>query len=467
MIYKDGVYDITEFAENHPGGNKILLAAGDSIAPFWALYGAHHTNDVYAMLEGLRIGNLAKADREAAAAAPKDEGPYACEPTRHPALIVRSQRPFNAEPPSTLLVTEFLTPNALFYVRNHLPVPIVDPKTYKLDVIIEGEDGEPIRHISLSLDDLKTKFPIHTITAAMQCSGNRRHEMTVVKSVQGLDWDHMAISNAQWTGVLLRDVLHYAGLEDSQTSYLQHVQFEGLDRDVTAPYGASIPIEKALCSTGDVLLAFKMNGEELPLDHGYPVRVLAPGIVGARCVKWVSKIQASKEESKSHWQQNDYKAFSPSVNWENVDFKSAPAIQAYPVQSAICEPVEGTVIGHGEEEITIKGYAWSGNGQGIIRVDVSCDGGNNWLVADLIQEKPDRYNRSWAWTIWEVRVPVSKLPAGNVELVAKAVDSSYNTQPDTVAPIWNLRGVINNAWHRVHVVVEPPSSSSPPTASSA
>ena len=128
------------------------------------------------------------------------------------------------------------------------------------------------------------------------------------------------------------------------------------------------------------------------------------------------------------------------------------AIQEYPIQSAICEPSPGTTLDD-SEEVTFKGYAWSGGGRGIIRVDVSIDGGKTWQCADLEKDKQPLH-REWAWTIWEVTLPIPKHMRGKqLELVCKAVDTSHNAQPDSIDGIWNLRGLIHNAWHRVKVNV--------------
>jgi len=444
VTYKSGVYDITEFVEGHPGGSKrIMMAAGSSIDPFWSMYQQHQTKEVRSILEQYRIGDL-----EGGAV---DEGsvgdPYAEEPDRHPALLVRSQKPFNAETPRVLLGEQLNTPNDLFYVRHHLPVPHISAEDYRLHV-----EGEGVRAVTLTLEDLKTKFKRHTVAAAMQCTGNRRHELKMVKNMAGLDWDLGAIGNAEWSGVRLSDVLKYAGFDSDQSPEVEHVQFEGYDNDGAGTvYGASIPVHRAVNSHFDVLLAFEMNGEPLPVDHGYPVRVVTPGITGARAVKWVKKIIPARNESPSQWQQRDYKSFNPAVGPDDVDWSSAPAIQDVPVQSAITDPPSGSPVDPDEDELVVKGYAWSGAGNGIIRVDVTLDGGRSWTSADLMQHGiPQKRGSAWAWTLWEATIPLAGADRSQpLEVAVRAVDGSYNTQPEEAAPLWNLRGVLNNAWHRV------------------
>ena len=446
VTYGDGVYDITEFIEGHPGGSKILLAAGGSIEPFWDLYTIHQTEEVREILDEMRIGTISKASleriRETMEATKND--PYKMEPTRHPAMVINSKKPFDAETPPEILTDHFYTPNELFMVRNHLPVPKLDANNYKLKISVQGE--EPIE---LTMEDLRTKFRRYTIAAAIQCAGNRRDGMNTHRKIYGAGSGFTAISNATWTGVRLCDVLSYVGLKEEQTA-AAHVEFLGWDTDISGePYGASIPLEKATDPRGDVLLAFEMNGQELPQDHGYPVRAIVAGFVGARNVKWLRRITVGNDESKLFWQKKDYKSSPPSVHWDEFSFEDAPAINEWPVQSAICFPPTGASLNVEDEQVTVKGYAYSGGGRSILRVDVSADGGQTWKTANLQQEKQLPF-RAWAWTLWETEL---SLPKGSMEIVCKAVDSSHNVQPESVSGIWNLRGFLNNSWHRVKVHV--------------
>ena len=445
VMYGDGVYDITGFLEFHPGGgDKLMLAAGKSLEPFWEAYSLHNTEEIYSMLEEWRIGNVAFNDRGKSNQA--DHFVSDREPDRSPLLITHPifKKPFCAETPMSLLANNFLTPNHLFYVRNHFPVPLVDPQDFYLEI-----SGEGIGTIKLTLDELKSMFTEYTITATIQCAGNRRNDLGKVKPLN-YECQGGFIGNAEWTGVRLRDVLLYAGIKEvEEHTPLQHVHLEGLDHDplTKETYGASIPIHKAMDKRGDCLLAYKMNGEEIPSDHGYPLRAIVPGHLGARHVKWLTRIVASKEEHSGIWQQIFYKGFPPSVDWNNMDDSTAPAIQEMPVQSIIYSPEEGASLN--TNSVTMSGVAWSGGGRGIIRVDVSCDGGKTWQTADLLEGSNQTSGRAWAWTLWTATIQVPS--NGEVELCCKAVDTSYNVQPDTSAPIWNVRGYLSTAWHRILV----------------
>lgn len=450
VTYGSAVYDITEFVENHPGGSKIMLAAGKSVEPFWDIYTIHQTPEVRELLEEMCIGRIDKdslAEMKRRNQEARKNDPYKKDPKRHPGYIINSEKPFDAETPPQILTDHFYTPNELFMVRNHLPVPQITEKEYQLEISIPGREGS----LALSLDDLRTKFPQHTITATIQCAGNRRDGMHKYQKIYGAPSGFTAISNATWRGVKLCDVLKYAGLEDSAEG-INHVEFQGWDKDLSGePYGASIPAGKALDPRGDVLLAFEMNGKVLDKDHGYPVRVVAAGYVGARNVKWLRKIDVCTEESSLFWQKKDYKSSPPSVKYDEYNFEDAPAIYESPVQSAICFPENGSSIPADDGTITVKGYAHSGGGKGILRVDVSADGGKTWTTASLQQENQER-DRAWSWTLWEADVDIPEgIQKGKMEIMCKAVDTSHNVQPESVSGIWNLRGFLNNSWHRVNI----------------
>ena len=506
VTYKDGVYDITEFVEAHPGGvEKIMMSAGGAIDPFWALYAQHKTESVLEVLSGFRIGTLYRDPAQAAAAAAAAAfDPYGNDPARHPALVVRKHKPFNAEVPTGLLVDHYVTPTALWYVRHHHPVPDIDPDAYELEVVVEnpaavvegeggGAEAPPFVVARISLADLKRRFPKHTTTTTMQCGGNRRDEFNKVAKTQGLLWSNGAISTATWGGVRVRDVLRAVGVastDDALARGLRHVHFVGADE----PYDASVEVAKAVDLDGDVLLAYEMNGQPLEREHGAPLRAIVPGHIAARNVKWVKRVVASAEEAHSSWQRGvAYKSLGPTVkNFQGIDLSRFPSIQELPVQSAICVPrPDGTsaVIVGEDDEIEVKGYAWSGGGRGVQRVEVSIDGGCTFTTAELKRGSDQPHGKAWAWTLWEATIPlpdsfkeyarryakpldatamvaktrsaVAAATPGSgpvrtplaLEIVCKATDTACNSQPETVDGIWNLRGILNNAWHRVTVQV--------------
>ena len=450
VTYKEGVYDVTDFVSKHPGGDFVMLAAGQAVDHYWKSYPIHFSLETLELLESMRIGNLDLKSVPKEEELPTEEK-WMNEPHRNPALKKNQERPFNAEPPLVILTSQYYTPNDLFYIRNHLPVPArVDPKHYKLEVSKEGS-----KSINLSLEDLKTKFPEYTLSATIQCAGNRRSHMSSIKPVRGLSWGPAAIGNATWTGVRLCDVLRSLELSETDIAECNHVQFEGLDEDIAtgSSYGASIPINTAIDPNSDVLLAYKMNGEELPMDHGYPLRVVVPGTVGARNVKWLSRIILSSEESNSLWQRRDYKLFPPNINISNVDYELSSAIQELPVQSVICSPLSGSDIKVADGKVNVKGYAWSGGGRGISRVEVSVDGGKSWQSAHLKSDANQKYRRVWAWTLWDIDITIPKDHKGKLDICCKAVDSGCNTQPERAESIWNFRGLANNSYHHVLVTV--------------
>lgn len=327
VTHQDKVYDITDWVSAHPGGDVILRAAGQSIDPYWTIFAIHNQPHVREILDQYLIGYIHAQDLVDGLPPAHDiQDPFASDPLRDPRLLTHTAKPCNAEPPNQALTDHFLTPNELFYKRNHMWMPAVEG--HRLDqhtLTVELPSGDAK---SYTLQDLKTRFTTHRVTAALQCSGNRRSDMTRhAGQTNGLQWGVGAISNAEWQGIRLADVLADAGLEvagpdadpdgrpDPAT---HHVQLTGLEA-----YGASIPLSTALDPRNDVILAFAMNGRPLPREHGSPLRAVVPGHVAARSVKWLSKIIVADEESTSQWQRRDYKSFGP--NERDVDWGSAPA----------------------------------------------------------------------------------------------------------------------------------------------
>jgi sulfite oxidase len=435
----DKVYDITDWVGAHPGGEVILKAAGGSIDPYWNIFTVHKRQDVYDILEQYLVGKIdpqdlvdGKMPQEAI------EDPFVTDPKRDPKLRTITAKPCNAETPGSDLA-DFLTPNETFYVRNHMWVPVVKEPEHHLT--IETPDGEEKTY---SMDDLKDNFKHYKVTATLQCAGNRRKDMTDhAKQTNGLQWTAGAISSAEWEGVRLRDVLADAGLDVLELPEdAQHAQFMGLEA-----YGASIPIDKAIDPRGDVILAFKMNGKELPRDHGFPLRVIVPGTVAARSVKWLRKVIISEEESLSQWQRRDYKSFGPNVG-DKPDWSKAVSIQEMPITSAITGIDNASKVeGESEKPISVEGYAYSGGGRAIVRVDISTDNGKTWDQAELMDDEA-KGSKAWCWKRWRYNVRGAE-NLGKTTFLVKATDDAYNTQPEHYDSIYNARGNLATAWHRV------------------
>ncbi|KAL6849693.1 hypothetical protein ACO1O0_009236 [Amphichorda felina] len=479
VIHGNKVYDITDWVPAHPGGDVILRAAGGSIDQYWDIFSIHKNQYVYDILAQYLIGYVHAADLTPDGSKPAIsddvQDPFSDDPKRHPDLMTLTEKPRNAESPGYALDGSFLTPNDLFYVRNHMWVPTVD-KPDEHTLTIELPDGSTK---SYTLSELKERFPKRTVTAVLQCSGNRRSNMSKEskRKANGLPWDTGAISNATWEGVLLADVLADAGFSPSDDEEVKHVHFSAMEA-----YAASIPIRKATDPYGDVLLAWGMNGEPLPPDHGFPLRSIVPGNVAARSVKWLKRITLSDEESPSQWQRRDYKCFGP--NQTSVDWDTAPAIQEMPVQSAITTVKLGdsgstdapnTTVDEQGQFVSLGGYAYSGGGRAIVRVDVSLDGGQTWSQAKLLPDcsgssEQCMGNATWSWKRWRFNgtVPQEAFRKGTsagderdassgkmcTTLVVKATDESYNTQPESYAATWNIRGNLTSAWHRVRVCTD-------------
>lgn len=222
-------------------------------------------------------------------------------------MVVHQTEPFNAEPPPAALAGPLTLADA-FYSRNHGSIPQIDRSTWRLRV-----DGLVHRELDLVLADLQERFQPRTEVATLACAGNRRAGLMAVRDIPGqTPWGPAAISTAEWTGVRLADVLAAAG----PTPGAAHIAFTAPDvsqvADPPQPFGGSIPLRKAL--SDEVLLAWSMNGQPLPAAHGGPVRVVVPGYIGARSVKWVQSITALAQPSDNYFQAADYRLLPPDAD---------------------------------------------------------------------------------------------------------------------------------------------------------
>jgi len=422
VSYKGNVYNITKFLDMHPGGkDKIMMAAGKPIEPFWEIYQQHYSSEIQSMLNEYKIGTTNKYVNL------KD--PYINEPKRDNLLNELKSKPYNAEPKLEELRKHFITPNENIFVRNHHPVPDINSKNY--EITIKDHNNS----INLSIENLKKKYKIHDVITTIQCAGNRRKEFEEIDKVMGLPWVGGAIFNAKWTGVYLKDILKDLNLDYEN----EFIHFYGVDD----PFDTSIPLDKVFEKNSEILLAFKMNDEDILPDHGYPVRVIVPGYFGGKNVKWVKEIKLSNEESLSTWQRGiAYKGMPNNIKDVSQISKSlidnTPTIEELPVQSIICEVIETQ-----PNKFIVKGIAYSGGGKKIIRVDVSNDNGDSWQVADLKEGSEQPRNKAWAWTFWEI-----ELTGNKQHFLSKAIDSSYNSQTDNIKNIWNIRGILNNSIFR-------------------
>jgi sulfite oxidase len=351
-------------------------------------------------------------------------------------FIVHSENPYNAEPPLDRLRASLITPVADFYVRSHGNVPRLDEQTHRLKV-----SGLVEKPLTLSMTDIR-QFSPTTVTAMMQCAGNRRGDMRQVKPVQGDPWAPGALGNAKWTGVALADVLRAAGAD---TRAELHVVFTACDdcsmEGENFRYCASIPMGKA--TSPEVLLAYEMNGEKLTPEHGFPLRAVVPGFAGVRCPKWLSGIAVQDEPSDGFIQARDYKFFPADATEETADWDKGMTIYELPLNSAICEPAPYAVLKAGLTPV--RGYATS-SVRKVARVDVSIDGGRSWRQAELEHDP----RTPWSWTFWEINV---ELHTGDIELVVRAWDTAGQTQPESPDDTWNFKGYLSAAWHRIKVNV--------------
>lgn len=362
-------------------------------------------------------------------------------------MWLHNKMPIVAELPNKELIKHWKTPNDMFYMRHHYPVPDIREEDWKIRIFGPGIRGG---EVEITMQDLKTKFQKHTQVVTLMCTGNRRSEMqSEVPATSGLPWKVGGLSTAQWAGARLCDVLQYCGFNFDHPG-VTCINFTGGDRSKRgAEFGSTIPLKTALPHR-DVILAYEMNDTDIPHIHGYPVRLIVPGITAARSIKWLESIELSNVEHTSHYQRVAYKVWTPGSSFKGVDMSTIPPIMDLPVTGGICSLSQGDSVEAGQT-INLKGYAYCGGGRAIYRVEVSANDGETWQNCELI---PDGQidGHKWAWTFWEAEFPIPDME-GPLVLSMKATDSSHTSMPDSLKGLYNPRGYLTNQWHRLTVNV--------------
>ena len=353
-------------------------------------------------------------------------------------LIVLNDRPVNAETPAHLL-DDRITPAKHLFVRNNGVPPVadgIDADAWELS--FGGESIE--QEVTLTVADLKAKFEHHTYQLQLECGGNGRSEF--VPPASGNQWTTGAIGCPQWTGVRLRDLLEHVGIKDDAV----YVAYYGADTHVSGdpnkvPISRGVPLDKAL--QDESLIAWAMNGEDIPLMNGYPLRLVIAGWPGSVAGKWLRKIVVRNQvHDGPKMTGTSYRVPCKSVAPGTVvPDEEMCIIESMPVKSLVTYPKSG--IEHDvASKLAVRGHAWAGDRE-VVEVHVSIDFGATWTRATL--EKP--VNR-FAWQHWEASVEFPE--TGYYEVWARATDDAGQGQP-MVLPGWNPKGYLNNACHRIAV----------------
>ncbi|KAI9846466.1 MAG: hypothetical protein M1838_001250 [Thelocarpon superellum] len=377
--------------------------------------------------------------------------------------------PFNVEAPLTALFDEgFVTSQELFYVRNHGAVPrVLDEDMPRWEISIEGLVDRPM---VLSLQQIIANFEQITAPVTLVCAGNRRKEQNQVQKTNGFSWGAAGVSTSLFTGPLLAEVLKKAG----PLRTAKYVCMEGADDLPNGKYGTSLKLSWVLDPDRLIMLAHTMNGEPLRPDHGRPLRVVVPGQIGGRSVKWLKRLILTKGPSENWYHVYDNRVLPTMVTpemaskdpswWRDERY----AIYDLSVNSAIVYPAHGERLSIAAmKSYRARGYAYSGGGRRVTRVEISLDRGASWRLAD-IEYPEDKYRDTdetmyggridmsqretcFCWCLWSLDVPVSDIDRSN-DILLRAMDESMNLQPRDM--YWSVLGMMNNPWYRVAIARE-------------
>jgi DMSO/TMAO reductase YedYZ molybdopterin-dependent catalytic subunit len=335
--------------------------------------------------------------------------------TIHPGgLVIRQKEPTNLEFPFDQL-DSYLTPVESFYIRSHFHAPRLQPDSYRLSV--EGAVKYPF---TITYDELR-RLPAESVVATLECAGNSR--VFLVPQMPGAQWELGAVGNAEWTGVPLATLLERAGL----TGKACDVVLEGADRGrpVEPPippepisYSRAVPVDKAL---DDVLIAYAMNGVDLPHDHGFPVRAIVPGHYGMASVKWLTHIRVIEEQFQGYWQTTDY------AYWDEVDgIAVRRPLAELKLKSEIARPRTLEVVPKGQL-YSVHGAAWCGEAD-VVTVDLTTDGGLTWAATNFLDPI-----EPYAWRRWSYDWKTPEQP-GRYTLMSRAKNAAGESQPDKPDP---------------------------------
>ena len=354
-------------------------------------------------------------------------------------MVVLNDRPWNMEAQAHLL-NEKVTSNQFMFIRNNGKIPEnIDVKNWKITF-----DGESVKEPkTYTLEELKTKFTQHTYQLTLECGGNGRSEFD--PPAKGNQWTVGAVSCATWTGVRLRDVLEDLGITDNAVYIGYHAADTHLSGDPKKePISRGAPMAKAL--QDETLLAFKMNGEDIPLAHGYPLRLVAGGWPASVSGKWITGISVrDRVHDGTKMTGTAYRVpCEPVAPGEKVKDEDMCIIESMPVKSLITYPKSGATIEEGKK-LNINGHAWAGE-LTVQKMEYSIDFGSTWQSCTI----EPAVNRL-AWQHFSASIAFPK--KGYYEVWARATDSRGVSQP-MILPGWNPKGYLNNACHRIAVKVK-------------
>ena len=328
-------------------------------------------------------------------------------------MIIRQKEPANLETPLDQ-VHSFLTPTELFYVRNHFPMPALEADSYRLRV--EGAVRAPL---TLTLQQLRD-MPTETRAATLECAGNGR--VFLVPQVGGAQWGLGAVGNAEWTGVPLKSLLERAGWQEEVCEVILEGADTGTPKEEPVPpgpisYARSVSRQKAR----DVLIAYQMNGRDLPPEHGYPVRAIVPGHYGMASVKWLIRVQAITEQFTGYWQTSDY------AYWDELTGNPVRrALGEMKLKSQITRPGVYETLAP-KQICIISGFAWAGETE-VATVEVSTDAGKTWAAAQFLDA-----SQRYSWRRWQYEWLTPPEPGRRI-LMSRARDINGSPQPEKRDP---------------------------------